>query len=94
MCTYVSMYMIIISSVVMHLNIPLFFCDVTVSMLANFVAVLCGAPGFINVLDALYAWQLVKELKSALNLPAAASFKHNSPAGELGKDSECNVLSC
>jgi phosphoribosylaminoimidazolecarboxamide formyltransferase / IMP cyclohydrolase len=43
--------------------------------------VLCGSPGYINLLDALNAWQLVKELKQALNLPAAASFKHVSPAG-------------
>lgn len=40
-----------------------------------------GAPGYINVLDALNAWQLVRELKAALGLPAAASFKHVSPAG-------------
>ena len=44
-------------------------------------AVLNGAPGYINLLDALNAWQLVRELKDALNLPAAASFKHISPAG-------------
>ena len=43
--------------------------------------VLCGKPGYINFLDALNAWQLVKELKSATNLPAATSFKHVSPAG-------------
>jgi len=43
--------------------------------------VLSGAPGFINVLDALNAWALVKELRQALGLPAAASFKHVSPAG-------------
>jgi len=43
--------------------------------------VLCGAPGYVNLLDALNAWQLVKELSSALDLPAAASFKHVSPAG-------------
>jgi phosphoribosylaminoimidazolecarboxamide formyltransferase/IMP cyclohydrolase len=43
--------------------------------------VVSGAPGFINVLDALNAWALVKELKAALGLPAAASFKHVSPAG-------------
>ncbi|MBN1693009.1 MAG: phosphoribosylaminoimidazolecarboxamide formyltransferase [Dehalococcoidales bacterium] len=43
--------------------------------------VLNGAPGYINMLDALNSWQLVKELKEALNLPAAASFKHVSPAG-------------
>lgn len=43
--------------------------------------VLNGSPGYINLLDALNAWQLVKELKMALELPAAASFKHVSPAG-------------
>ncbi|MCJ1243892.1 bifunctional phosphoribosylaminoimidazolecarboxamide formyltransferase/IMP cyclohydrolase [Trapelia coarctata] len=43
--------------------------------------VLCGAPGYINLLDALNAWPLVKELKHALGFPAAASFKHVSPAG-------------
>ena len=40
-----------------------------------------GAPGFINLCDALNAWQLVRELKAALDMPAAASFKHVSPAG-------------
>jgi phosphoribosylaminoimidazolecarboxamide formyltransferase / IMP cyclohydrolase len=44
-------------------------------------AVLNGAPGYINLLDALNSWQLVRELKQATNLPAAASFKHVSPAG-------------
>jgi phosphoribosylaminoimidazolecarboxamide formyltransferase/IMP cyclohydrolase len=43
--------------------------------------VLGGSPGYINLLDALNAWPLVKELKQALGLPAAASFKHVSPAG-------------
>lgn len=43
--------------------------------------VLSGAPGYINLLDALNAWPLVKELKEALGHPAAASFKHVSPAG-------------
>ena len=43
--------------------------------------VLCGTPGYINLLDALNAWQLVKELGAATGLPAAASFKHVSPAG-------------
>ena len=43
--------------------------------------VLNGAPGYINLLDALNSWQLVRELKQVLNLPAAASFKHVSPAG-------------
>ncbi|HEX6270122.1 MAG TPA: phosphoribosylaminoimidazolecarboxamide formyltransferase [Anaerolineales bacterium] len=45
------------------------------------ITVLNGSPGYINLLDALNAWQLVRELKVALNLPAAASFKHVSPAG-------------
>jgi AICAR transformylase/IMP cyclohydrolase PurH len=40
-----------------------------------------GRPGFINLLDALNAWQLVRDLKQAIGLPAAASFKHVSPAG-------------
>lgn len=43
--------------------------------------VLNGQPGYINLLDALSAWQLVRELRAALELPAAASFKHVSPAG-------------
>ncbi|TFY78561.1 hypothetical protein EWM64_g5451, partial [Hericium alpestre] len=43
--------------------------------------VLSGSPGYINLLDALNSWALVKELQEALNLPAAASFKHVSPAG-------------
>ena len=45
------------------------------------VRVLNGRPGYINFLDALNSWQLVKELKEATSLPAAASFKHVSPAG-------------
>lgn len=40
-----------------------------------------GSPGYVNLLDSLNAWGLVKELKQALGLPAAASFKHVSPAG-------------
>jgi len=44
-------------------------------------SVLNGQPGYINLLDALNAWQLVKELDEVLGLPAAASFKHVSPAG-------------
>ena len=40
-----------------------------------------GSPGYINLLDALNSWQLVRELKAALGQPAAASFKHVSPAG-------------
>ena len=45
------------------------------------ITVLSGRPGYINFLDALNSWQLVKELKGATSLPAAASFKHVSPAG-------------
>ena len=40
-----------------------------------------GSPSYINLMDALNAWQLVRELKGALGLPAATSFKHVSPAG-------------
>ena len=43
--------------------------------------VLNGRAGYINLLDALNGWQLVRELREATNLPAAASFKHVSPAG-------------
>lgn len=43
------------------------------------IKILCGKPGYINFLDAFNAWQLVKELKEALGLPAATSFKHVSP---------------
>lgn len=45
------------------------------------IEVLNGRPGYINFLDALNSWQLVKELKEATGLPSAASFKHVSPAG-------------
>ena len=45
------------------------------------IKVLSGRPGYINFLDALNAWQLVRELKEATGLPAATSFKHVSPAG-------------
>ena len=45
------------------------------------ITVLSGRPGYINFLDAFNGWQLVKELKEAAGLPAAASFKHVSPAG-------------
>mgnify|MGYP005772608989 FL=1 len=45
------------------------------------IEVLNGRPGYINFLDAFNSWQLVKELKTATGLPAAASFKHVSPAG-------------
>ncbi len=43
------------------------------------IEILCGKPGYINFLDAFNSWQLVKELKAALGIPAAASFKHVSP---------------
>ncbi|MBZ4669913.1 MAG: transformylase/IMP cyclohydrolase PurH (only cyclohydrolase domain in Aful) [Oscillospiraceae bacterium] len=45
------------------------------------IEILNGKPGYINFMDALNGWQLVKELKEATGLPAAASFKHVSPAG-------------
>ena len=45
------------------------------------IKVLNGTPGYINFLDALNSWQLVKELKAVTGLPAATSFKHVSPAG-------------
>lgn len=45
------------------------------------IEVLCGRPGYINFMDAFNGWQLVRELKESTGLPAAASFKHVSPAG-------------
>ena len=45
------------------------------------IQVLSGAPGYINLLDAFNSWQLVRELRQVLGLPAAASFKHVSPSG-------------
>ena len=45
------------------------------------VTVLNGRPGYINFMDAFNSWQLVKELREATGIPAAASFKHVSPAG-------------
>lgn len=45
------------------------------------IEILSGRPGYINLLDALNSWQLVKELREATTMPAAASFKHVSPAG-------------
>ena len=45
------------------------------------ITVLGGSPGYINLLDALNAWQMVRELKQTIGLPAAASFKHVSPSG-------------
>ena len=43
------------------------------------IEILSGRPGYINFLDAFNSWQLVKELKEALGMPAATSFKHVSP---------------
>ncbi len=54
--------------------------------------VLNGRPGYINFLDAFNGWQLVRELKAALNLPAAASFKHVSPAGAAVGLPLCDTL--
>lgn len=45
------------------------------------IRVLGGSPGYINLLDALHAWPLVRDLRAATGLPAAASFKHTAPAG-------------
>lgn len=73
------------------------------------IQVLNGKPGYINFLDAFNAWQLVRELKTATNLPAAASFKHVSPAGAavglplsptlrkiyfVGEEAELSPLAC
>ncbi len=57
------------------------------------IEVLNGRPGYINFLDALNAWQLVKELKKATGLPAAASFKHVSPAGAAVAEPLSDTLS-
>ena len=54
--------------------------------------VLNGRPGYINLLDALNGWQLVRELHEATNLPAAASFKHVSPAGSAVSEPLDDVL--
>ncbi len=48
------------------------------------IEILCGRPGYINFLDAFNSWQLVKELKAALGLPAVTSFKHVSPTSAAG----------
>ena len=56
------------------------------------ITVLSGSPGYINLLDALNSWQLVCELKSAINLPAAASFKHVSPSGAAVANPLSDVL--
>ena len=45
------------------------------------IEVLSGRPGYINFMDALNGWQLVRDLKAATGLPSATSFKHVSPAG-------------
>jgi len=59
------------------------------------IEVLNGRPGYINFLDALNGWQLVKELRAVSGISAAASFKHVSPAGAavgfLGKNSEAEA---
>lgn len=60
-------------------QIPAAICSIDGAPLP--FTVLNGNPGFINLLDAMNAWQLVLELRTALGLPAATSFKHVSPAG-------------
>lgn len=52
------------------------------------LSVVNGSPGFINLCDALNAWQLVRELKSALGMAAATSFKHVSPAGKTKRGAQ------
>jgi phosphoribosylaminoimidazolecarboxamide formyltransferase/IMP cyclohydrolase len=56
------------------------------------ITILSSAPGYINLLDALNSWQLVKELKQATGLPAATSFKHASPSGAAVATPLSNVL--
>lgn len=59
-----------------------------------YFSVVNGSPGFINLCDALNAWQLVRELKSALGMAAATSFKHVSPAGEMKRDVYTHSQQC
>lgn len=56
------------------------------------ITVLGGSPGYINLLDALNAWQLVRELKQTIGQPAAASFKHVSPSGAAVAVSLSDIL--
>lgn len=63
---------------IINFDSRLYFCPCPLS-------VVNGSPGFINLCDALNAWQLVRELKSALGMAAATSFKHVSPAGKRQK---------
>ena len=59
------------------------------------IEILCGRPGYINFLDAFNSWQLVKELKEALGLPAVTSFKHvtaGSPRASLSSLTSCHEL--
>lgn len=56
------------------------------------LSVLGGSPGYINLLDALNAWQLVRELKQVIGQPAAASFKHVSPSGAAVANPLPNIL--
>lgn len=63
---------------IINFDSRLYFCRCPLS-------VVNGSPGFINLCDALNAWQLVRELKGALGMAAATSFKHVSPAGKRQK---------
>jgi phosphoribosylaminoimidazolecarboxamide formyltransferase / IMP cyclohydrolase len=56
------------------------------------IAVLGGSPGYINILDALNAWQLVRELKQTIGLAAATSFKHVSPSGAAVAEPLSDIL--
>ena len=58
------------------------------------IKVLNGSPGYINLLDCLNSYPLVKELRSATGLPAAASFKHVSPGGYLSHPISYHTLIC
>lgn len=88
----IIMYQVTINySTNFHASLNEFSCEFELSSLQRF-AVLNGSPGFINLCDALNAWQLVKELKAAIGLPAATSFKHVSPAGNLILRNERVVL--
>lgn len=67
--------------------------DVNICRWCCTLSVVNGSPGFINLCDALNAWQLVRELKAALGMPAATSFKHVSPAGKEQRHPADAILS-
>jgi phosphoribosylaminoimidazolecarboxamide formyltransferase / IMP cyclohydrolase len=68
------------------------FAELRIGKLPSPITVLSGAPSYINLLDALRGWKLVRELRRRFTLPAAASYKHVNPAGAgLGVDSLDNT---